>query len=41
MGFGHRVYKTLTHEQNYQKKSCDEVLKDLGVVDKNLLSLWN
>ena len=36
MGFGHRVYKNFDPRAKIIKKSCDEVLKDLGVVDKKL-----
>ncbi len=36
MGFGHRVYKNFDPRARIIKKSCDEVLKDLGVVDKKL-----
>lgn len=33
MGFGHRVYKNFDPRARIIKKSADEVLKDLGVVD--------
>ncbi|HNF49955.1 MAG TPA: citrate synthase [Chitinophagales bacterium] len=36
MGFGHRVYKNFDPRANIIKKSCDEVLNDLGVVSKKL-----
>lgn len=36
MGFGHRVYKNFDPRARIIKKSCDEVLKDLGVQDKKL-----
>lgn len=36
MGFGHRVYKNFDPRARIIKKSCDEVLADLGVVDKKL-----
>jgi len=36
MGLGHRVYKNFDPRARIIKKSCDEVLKDLGVVDKKL-----
>ncbi len=36
MGFGHRVYKNFDPRARILKKSCDEVLEDLGVADKKL-----
>ncbi|MCB0508621.1 MAG: citrate synthase [Bacteroidetes bacterium] len=36
MGFGHRVYKNFDPRARIIKKSCDEVLEDLGVTDKKL-----
>ncbi|HRH56765.1 MAG TPA: citrate synthase [Chitinophagales bacterium] len=36
MGFGHRVYKNFDPRARILKKSCDEVLDDLGVADKKL-----
>lgn len=36
MGFGHRVYKNFDPRAKIIKKSCDEVLSDLGVTDKKL-----
>ena len=36
MGFGHRVYKNFDPRANVLKKSCDEVLDDLGVDDPML-----
>ncbi|HQV78285.1 MAG TPA: citrate synthase [Chitinophagales bacterium] len=36
MGFGHRVYKNFDPRARIIKKSCDEVLNDLGVKDKKL-----
>jgi len=36
MGFGHRVYKNFDPRANVLKKSCDEVLDDLGVNDPRL-----
>lgn len=33
MGFGHRVYKNFDPRAKVLKKSCDEVLKELGVND--------
>ncbi|HMV14132.1 MAG: citrate synthase [Chitinophagales bacterium] len=36
MGFGHRVYKNFDPRARIIKKSCDEVLNDLGVQDKKL-----
>jgi citrate synthase len=33
MGFGHRVYKNYDPRANVLKKSCDEVLAELGVED--------
>jgi len=36
MGFGHRVYKNFDPRANVLKKSCDEVLEDLGINDPRL-----
>ncbi len=36
MGFGHRVYKNFDPRATIIKKSCDEVLKKMGVNDKAL-----
>ncbi len=36
MGFGHRVYKNFDPRANVLKKSCDEVLEDLGIDDPRL-----
>ncbi len=36
MGFGHRVYKNFDPRAKVLKKSCDEVLEDLGVNDPRL-----
>ncbi|MBK9330039.1 MAG: citrate synthase [Sphingobacteriales bacterium] len=36
MGFGHRVYKNFDPRAKIIKKSCDEVLGDLGITDKKL-----
>ncbi len=36
MGFGHRVYKNFDPRANVLKKSCDEVLAELGVKDPRL-----
>lgn len=36
MGFGHRVYKNFDPRANVLKKSCDEVLDDLGIDDPRL-----
>ena len=33
MGFGHRVYKNFDPRARIIKKTADEVLNDLGVVD--------
>jgi citrate synthase len=33
MGFGHRVYKNYDPRASVLKKSCDEVLHELGIVD--------
>lgn len=33
MGFGHRVYKNFDPRADVMKKSCDKVLKELGVTD--------
>jgi len=39
MGFGHRVYKNYDPRAQVLKKSCDEVLEDLGITDDPLLEL--
>ena len=39
MGFGHRVYKNYDPRAGVLKKSCKEVLEDLGVMDEPLLAL--
>lgn len=39
MGFGHRVYKNYDPRAAVLKKSCDEVLDELGVHDDPLLEL--
>ena len=36
MGFGHRVYKNFDPRAKIIKKSCDEVLKSLGIKDPTL-----
>ncbi len=36
MGFGHRVYKNFDPRAGVLKKSCDEVLDDLGINDPRL-----
>lgn len=36
MGFGHRVYKNFDPRAKVLKKSCDEVLEDLGINDPRL-----
>ena len=36
MGFGHRVYKNFDPRAQVLKKSCDEVLEDLGISDPRL-----
>ncbi len=36
MGFGHRVYKNFDPRAKILKKSCDDVLADLGLTDKKL-----
>ncbi len=36
MGFGHRVYKNFDPRAQVLKKSCDEVLEDLGINDPRL-----
>ena len=33
MGFGHRVYKSFDPRARIIKKTCDEVLEQLGVTD--------
>lgn len=39
MGFGHRVYKNYDPRAAVLKKSCDEVLKELGISDDPLLHI--
>ncbi len=39
MGFGHRVYKNYDPRAAVLKKSCDEVLYDLGITDDPLLDI--
>ena len=39
MGFGHRVYKNYDPRAQVLKKSCDEVLEELGIKDDPLLEL--
>src|SRR5262249_37918006 len=39
MGFGHRVYKNYDPRAQVLKKSCDEVLDELGVKNDPLLEL--
>lgn len=36
MGFGHRVYKNFDPRAKVLKKTCDEVLKELGINDPHL-----
>ncbi len=39
MGFGHRVYKNYDPRAAVLKKSCDDVLKELGITDDPLLHI--
>ena len=39
MGFGHRVYKNMDPRAKIMKKTCDEVLKELGLHDTPLFKL--
>ncbi|MEM5528312.1 citrate synthase [Gammaproteobacteria bacterium AS21] len=39
MGFGHRVYRNFDPRANVMKKSCDEVLAELGIIDDPLLEI--
>ena len=39
MGFGHRVYKNMDPRAKIMKKTCDEVLKELGLHDSPLFKL--
>ena len=39
MGFGHRVYKNYDPRANVLKKSCDEVLNELGIKNEPLLDI--
>jgi citrate synthase len=39
MGFGHRVYKNYDPRAAVLKKSCDEVLSELGIKNDSLLSI--
>ncbi|MFT6219903.1 MAG: citrate synthase [Rickettsiales bacterium] len=39
MGFGHRVYKNYDPRATVLKKSCDEVLDELGIVNDPLLEI--
>ena len=39
MGFGHRVYRNFDPRANVMKKSCDEVLAELGITDDPLLEI--
>ncbi len=39
MGFGHRVYKNYDPRASVLKKSCDEVLHELGIDDDPLLDI--
>ncbi len=39
MGFGHRVYRNFDPRANVMKKTCDEVLAELGVIDDPMLEI--
>jgi citrate synthase len=39
MGFGHRVYKNFDPRAKVMKKTCDEVLSELGLEDDRLLKI--
>lgn len=39
MGFGHRVYKNYDPRATVMKKTCDEVLADLGLADEPLFKI--
>ena len=39
MGFGHRVYRNFDPRANVMKKSCDDVLAELGIVDDPMLEI--
>ncbi|WP_027857214.1 citrate synthase [Marinobacterium jannaschii] len=39
MGFGHRVYRNFDPRAKVMKKTCDEVLTELGVADEPLLKI--
>jgi len=39
MGFGHRVYRNFDPRANVMKKTCDEVLAELGIKDDPLLEI--
>lgn len=39
MGFGHRVYRNFDPRANVMKKTCDEVLAELGITDDPLLEI--
>jgi citrate synthase len=39
MGFGHRVYRNFDPRANVMKKSCDDVLAELGIIDDPLLEI--
>jgi len=39
MGFGHRVYRNFDPRAKVMKKTCDEVLAELGVEDEPLLKI--
>ena len=39
MGFGHRVYKNFDPRARVMKKTCDEVLAELGIEDDPLLAI--
>ncbi len=39
MGFGHRVYKNFDPRANVMRKTCDEVLGELGLTDDPMLKI--
>ncbi|EPJ48486.1 MAG: citrate synthase I [Osedax symbiont Rs1] len=39
MGFGHRVYRNFDPRANVMKKTCDDVLAELGIIDDPMLEI--
>ena len=39
MGFGHRVYRNFDPRANVMKKTCDDVLAELGITDDPMLEI--